>query len=519
MGLTLNSPNGVRPLTEAEKAAVRKDLDVVGYVNGALVSGAGNMLGQMSLRSSLLVGDSITAYAETVLSTTAVTNLGNGTANIQRTSHSLVPGQKTRIAAASDPALNVLQATVISVTDANNVVVSLDGPVHNVTGSAAAMSYVDRSSTRGWATWLEAYAGEPLRRTMAAVPGARIRDIAALLPLMAAGAEDIAYICLGMNNIYSDGATLATMQSEWADLIAQVKRRSARIVVLSVPPRNSADGAWSAGKQSVHTAWNRWLYDQCALNGWEFVDTWSATSGGATYVNGAATNPDPLASMVFDNTHPSMRGAAAIGAAVWAKVSKWFGVQGWQAAHPAAIGADAGNLLTGADFATDTAGVATGWSRTGVTANMNAVFTCASRTVANDGDAAGRNQLLTLNYGTATGTASCRFERASLHSLLVAGGAYVYSQPFSITGATGLVGLELTLLGTAAGNTFFVQGHVQDSNDDALVGDFTGRLITPVFLCPASLASLTSTVRPYITSAQSGDVVVKLSKPMLRRVG
>lgn len=44
MGLTLNASNGVRPLTEAEKAAVRKDLDVVGYVNGSLVSGDGSGL-------------------------------------------------------------------------------------------------------------------------------------------------------------------------------------------------------------------------------------------------------------------------------------------------------------------------------------------------------------------------------------------------------------------------------------------------------------------------------------------
>ena len=46
MGLTLNSPNGVRALTESEKAAVRKDLNVVSVdpVTGSLVSGDGNVL-------------------------------------------------------------------------------------------------------------------------------------------------------------------------------------------------------------------------------------------------------------------------------------------------------------------------------------------------------------------------------------------------------------------------------------------------------------------------------------------
>jgi len=501
-------------------AWTRKDTVVTTSSDGtSLVSGDGNSFPLASaLRSALFVGDSITAYAETVLSTTSVTNLGNGTANIQRTSHSLVVGQKVRLAAAADPALNVMQATVISVTDANNVIASLDGPVHTVTGASAVVAFVDRSSTRGWPTWLETFSGEPLARTWSAIPGARIDDCAALLPLIAAGTTDMAFVCIGMNDIYTDGATLADMQAGWRDLVTQVRKRTSRIVVLSVPPRDSADGSWSSGKQTVHTAWNRWLYDQCAANGWEFVDTWSATSGGATYVNGAATNPDPLAAMAFDSTHPSMRGAAAIGGAVWAKVSKWFGVQGWKAAHPAAIGADAGNLLTGSDFATDTAGVATNWSRTDVTANMSATFTCASRTVASDGDAAGRNQLLTLNYGTASGTASCRLRRNAIHGLLVAGGSYVLSVPFSVAGATGLLGMELTALGTASGNTFFVQEHFQDSNADPMIGDFSGRLITPVFVCPAGLSNLDIWVRPYLSSAQSGDVVIKLWQPLLRRI-
>ena len=72
MGLTLNSPNGVRPLTEAEKAAVRKDLDVVGYVNGSLVSPDGKPLPdydppRLLKRFRDLIGVTISATNATVV--------------------------------------------------------------------------------------------------------------------------------------------------------------------------------------------------------------------------------------------------------------------------------------------------------------------------------------------------------------------------------------------------------------------------------------------------------------------
>lgn len=479
----------------------------------SLVSGAGN-----ALRSALFVGDSITAYAEMTPVVTAVTSAGGGRANVQHTSHSLSVGQKVRIAAAATAEVNVLSATVVTITDANNYVVSLDGPVHLVTGTGPVVSVQDRASTRGWVNWLETFAGQPLARTWAAVPGGTMLTQTDLLGKLTPGIESIAFVCIGMNDIYSRGDSLATMQTNFALLMTAVKARSSRIVVLSVPPRNSADAAWTSGKQTIHTGFNRWLYDQCAANGWEFVDTWRATQNGATYVNAAATNPDQTTGFAHDNTHPSERGAAAIAAAAWAKVSKWFGAQGWKAPHPAAIGAYTGNLLTGSDFASATAGVANNWLKDSATANMSTVFSVAARTVAADGDACGQNQILTLNYGTATGTANVRFRRNGIHALLTAGQKYVMSVPFSVTGALGLVGLELAMFGTVGSNFWLVFGHNQDSNTNPITGSFSGTLFTPAATCPVGLTNLDVWVRPYITAAQSTDVVITLWQPRIELV-
>lgn len=485
---------------------------------GALVGVAGSQ----PQRSALFVGDSITDYARVGVTATSVTNLGDGTANVNRSSHSLSIGQSFTILAAADPAVNVMRATVVSVTDANNVIARLDGPVHSVVGTGPSILMDDRRSTRGWPNWLDTFSGEPLRRTWAALGGADMADIIDLMPKLAPGYEDMAFICIGMNDIYSVGKTLAQMQQEWHQMMSLVRQRAGRIVVLSVPPRSSADGAWTAGKQIIHNQWNRWLYDQCITYGWEWVDTWRAVWDGLTYVNSGATNPDPRAEFVHDNTHPGMRGAAAIGAAVWAAVSKFFGPTGWRAAHPAAIGANAGNLLTASEFATDTAGVATNWARTDVTASMVATFSMESRTVVADGDACGRNQLMTVGYGTATGTASCRLRRNNVQALFVAGGRYRLSVPFRVTGALGLVGLELSLLGTRADGTFLlILEHNQDSNADAISGSFSGWLNSPEFTIPSEGPALTDMdiwVRPYLSSAQSTNLELRVWQPNLRRV-
>lgn len=493
---------------------------VLDRATGVAIANDTAIAGASPLRSALFVGDSLTDYARVGLAAASITLISPGVIRVVRTSHSLSVGQYFGTTAGSADACT-MRAQVTSVIDVNTFDALMVGPMHTVTGAAPSILIEDRASTRGWPTWLDSISGQPLQRTWAAIGGASMSNLIELLPRLPAGQEDMAFVCIGMNDIYSRGDSLAAMKANFVSLMALVKKRSGRICVLSVPPRNSADGAWSAGKQTIHTGFNKFLYDQCVANGWEFVNTARAKQGGAAYVNAAASNPDPTVGFTHDNTHPNMRGAKAIADEVWATVSKWFGPKGLTAAHPSAIGADVGNLLTGSDFPTDTAGVVTGWTKTSPTPNMVATFTREARTVATDGDACGSNQVMTIDIGTAGASANVRFQKSGIQALLTAGKKYYLAVPFSVTNALGLTGLELNMSGTRADGTFwFVTGNHMDSNAGTLVGNFSGWLITPVSTCPPNLTSLDIWVRPYISSAQTAGnpLVLKAWQPVLSEV-
>ncbi len=479
------------------------------------VSGAG-----ISLRSILVTVDSLSDYYNSglVASSATVVDLGGGFYRAVRNAHLLGLGDPIRMSVG--PVGNTTSAVVTKVIDGNTFEYQAIGPTTTVTGGAPIILFGYRTSGSGWPTWLENALGYTLQKTWAAAAGATFAQSTDILRKLPPGNEDMAFVMGGMNNIYINvGQPLSQIQAEFLEHIAEVKRRAGKVCVFSVPARLSSDPVWTAGKQAIHTAFNRWLYAQCAANGWAFVDTWAATQGGATYVDATATNPDPLASMVRDNTHPSHRGAKGIGDAAWEKTKQWFGVGAWKAPHSSAIGSDAGNLLSNATFATDTAGVATGWSISNATASMKAVGTMANRTVASDGDAAGRKQVLTLAKGTAGGATDMRFRRDNIQALLTAGVNYQLSVQFKVTGAVGLVGLELAMTGTRANGTFFwVIGNGQDSNTGALVGDFSGTLMTPIAKCPPDLTDLDIWVRAYLDTNQTTDLVLELWQPRLAAV-
>ena len=474
--------------------------------------------GSFASRKALLAGDSIAAYAEVYAGATSITDNGDGTATLVRTSHSLGVGDPVRIVAAPIKSLCVMDSRVTKYVDANTVQISLGGRTHDVVaGSGVSVVYPLRRSCRGWLNWVEAALGEQFDTTWCAVGGATASKISSLIDETQIPADiDFGFVCAGMNNVYAAGQTFADAQAELSSLIAKVQNNSAMLVVLSIPPRNSADANWSASKQAIHTALNRWLYSFTKAIGGVFVDTWRSAQGAATYVNAGATNPDATTGFQQDYTHPSMRGAMAIGYDITSKISGQSGVRGYTAAHPAAIGADTGNLLTGSAFATGSGGVATGWASSDSTANMAVTPSLVARTVASDGDACGQNQVISAAYGTATGVASTRFRLNNFQALLTPGTTVQFSFPFKVQGALGLSSLELSLLGTRAdGSLLIVNGFHNDSNTAVVSGDFLGRIITPPFVVPSDLTDIDAWVRPYITSAQSTALTLTLWQPEL----
>lgn len=469
---------------------------------------------------ALVVGDSITAQAEVTLSLASpyVVDNGDGTMTVTRNGHAVAPGYPFRVVG-PQASTNLMAGEVLAVTDDNNFTATIQGVTHGVTSpSTGTVIFPLRRSARGWLTWLEVLRGELFRSTWCAVPGAATSDLLSLVLSTTAGPHDVAFVCAGMNDIYSDGDALATIQANAALLLAAVAARADRLYVLSVPPRNSADASWSAGKQTIHTGFNRWLYEQCLANGWHWISTARAVANGASYMNAAADEPDPAEAFMFDNTHPSSVGAYAIAKLVNALLPSPLGVTGWKPAHADELGADAGNIITDGSFATDAGGVATGWTVSDTSTNMSVTPTCEARTVAADGDALGKNQLLTINYGTASGTASTRFRKNNIHASLTAGQWVSFRVHFSVADAAGLLGIELAIFGTLASGRFWqVYGMNRDSNADPHTDTpIAGVLQTPPAQIPEDLNDVDIWVRPYISSAQSGDLVLKLWHPELR---
>lgn len=475
--------------------------------------------GRFTARKALLAGDSIAAYAEVYATATSITDNGDGTATVVRSSHSLGVGDPVRVVAAPTKSLCVMDSAVTQWVDANTFKIALGGRTNDVTSpSGPTIVYPLRRACRGWFNWLETALGEQFDTTWCAAGGATASKISTLIDETEVPVDiDIGFVCCGMNNIYAAGQTFAEAQAEIAALITKVRNKSAQLVVLSIPPRSSADSAnWTAGKQAVHTKLNRWMYSYVKSIGGIYIDTWRSVQNGATYVNAGATNPDATSGFQQDYTHPSMRGAIAIGYDIAAKISGQAGVRGYTAAHPAAIGTDTGNLLTGSSFATGSGGVATGWASSDSTANMTVTPSLVARTVASDGDACGQNQVVSVAYGTATGTASTRFRLNNFHALLTPGTTVQLRIPFKVVGAVGLNSLELSLLGTRSDGSFLsVTGMHNDSNTAVVIGDFSGVLITPPFEVPADLTDLDAWVRPYITSAQSSALTLTMWQPEL----
>ena len=471
-------------------------------------------------RTALILGDSITAQAEVILSATSITPQGDGSARVVRTSHSLDVGQQVRLGAAPVVSANLFDAVVKARIDANTVDVAGIGRTHAVTSNSSPSIYMPyRRSIKGWLNWLEFLSGEQFDPTWCAVGGATIRQIDALMETSASYQHDIAFVMLGMNDIYSEGRTLAKMQRDMSRLLYKVQTRATNVCVFSVTCRNSADSAWSAGKQTIHTGFNQWLFEFCRDQGYRYVNSWRAKQDTTTYVNSSATDPDMNSAIAFDNTHPSAVGAYALGSAAYAAYPSSFWNTIPTAAHDDQLGADSGNLLTDSAFATNTGGVATGWATASSTANMNVATTCIPRTVSVDGDAFGYKQRYIISYGTATGTASTQFKKSSMHALMTPGRKVRFSVKVSAdSAATGLLGIETTIFGTTANGFWLVYGMSLDSSTDPLTGAISGTIFTPPAIVPPDLSDCFLYVRPYISSAQSSSLTIDIWQPRLEYV-
>ncbi len=469
--------------------------------------------------SVILLGDSLLSYSETSLSLTSITNNNDGTATVViAAGHGQAIGQAVRISGAASRQLNVMEARIAAIASSTTFTISLSGRTSPIIGSTPTIHFRDRLSARGILTSLEMQLGRKFDVEWCAIGGAEAREILDVARQSSQGPYKMALVCAGMNDIYSAGNDFETVRADLNELLAHARSVAELVVVVSIPPR-SASGVWTETKQTVHTKINRWLQLRVARMGGFFIDAARASWDGVTYMNSAATDPEPVASMTFDGTHTSFRSALAIASLIKTAISPYLPQSVWRPTHADHLGADAGNILSNAVFTAHTSGVPTGYALTNVTTNASAVSTNppVARTIANDGDALGSMWEVTFSYGTATGTASFRCATsASIHASLTAGKVFQARIPFKITGAVGVVGIDLLLQGSigATGATWQVVAHGLDSNADAASGTIEGWLITPWTTIASGITACTPFVRVSFDSTQSTSGVLRLWHPV-----
>lgn len=481
-----------------------------------------------NIRKILLCGDSILQFGLDVApSVTAIADNGDGTATITFSgATSFTTGGTIFVNSAPDVKYNTFGATITAMRTSAPYTVTYQMSTRNspVTGAAAANTlvyYPLRHTVTGMLGWFEFYFSGPMSAQYAMAGG--VDSGQALTMLQAALAEDSTaddiVICVGMNDIYSRGWSFAVVQASIKALIDAANATGKAVYVFTVPPRNSADSNWSAGKQTIHNQLNKWIWGYCKDLGLTPLDSWRAANNGVTWVNPAATNPDPTANFTLgspDYTHPMSRGGAAMGQQL-ATAMTTRKVAPFVAAHSAI--ANQGNLFTNSSFA-GTAGTSTpgsgtingsvpdSWTVEITSGTPTVTLTSVARTVSADGDASGNNLQAVFTY-SGTGTQIFRLLQSGMHASLTPGLRYRATIPVTVAGATGMTGLEGVLFGTGTGSGNLNIGNVLGTSA-ALSGDYSGALVIPEFTCPASLSSLSVFARFYFTS---GGATIVFGKP------
>ncbi|KAJ8027909.1 hypothetical protein HOLleu_29999 [Holothuria leucospilota] len=104
-------------------------------------------------------------------------------------------------------------------------------------------------------------------RVRICLPGARIEDISARVGKIV-GDEEVVAVQVGTSNLSRDNQI--SLRSKYKELICRLKSTRSKGVVCGILPRFDRKVSW--GKI---LGFNKWLKNECALEGFLFVDTWA----------------------------------------------------------------------------------------------------------------------------------------------------------------------------------------------------------------------------------------------------
>lgn len=485
-----------------------------------------------NLRKVLIVADSLLQFGlDAAPTVTDIVDNGNGTATITFSgSTNFTTGGEIFVNVAPAEKFNTFGSRITDMRTSAPFTVTYTMSARNspITGAAAANTtafYPLRRSVLGALGWFEYYFGGALSAQYAMAGGADSGQCLAMLQdaLSADTTTEDIIICAGMNDIYARGWDYATAQSSIKALINTAAASGKTVYIATIPPRNSADAAWSSAKQTIHNKINKYIWAYAKTLGLNPIDTWRATNNAVTWVNPAASNPDPTTDFTSasDYAHPISRGAAAFGKLLGEALAS-RAVEPFVAAH-ASI-ANQNNLFTNSSL-TGTAGTKTpgsgsivgnapdSWTVEITAGTPTVTLSSPARTVAADGDASGNNLQAVFAY-SGSGTQIFRLLQSGMHASLTPGSRYRIMVPVDITGAAGMTGMEAIAFGTGTGSGNLNVGGLVGTGV-ALPGDYSGVMVIPEFEAPASLSSLSIFFRFYFTS---GGATIKFGKPTFEMV-
>lgn len=509
----------------APQFAVDSSNNVTGLVGPggvkAITIGAG-ALARVS-RNVVLVGDSILATYEDSQAATAHYANADGTVSLEFASAcTAIVGNPIRVNGAATEALNTQSSTVLTRLAVAPYTITYSAPTVSspVTGQLGVF-FPKNDAVTGIASWLKFLIGSPVNILNAAAGGATTDQASTLfsrwLAVNTQRIDDVVVSAL-TNDMYGT-ATFAQCQTSMIALLAKARATNARVYVILPTPRDATHAAWTSGKRDLHIQVNKWLWDYCLQNGFCPIDSWRAQANSTTYVNSAATQPDPATGFAqSDKVHPASVGSLAVASDLAAAMQGQrvaFG-KGFRSSHSTMRTKN--NILPNPTLAgtggTVTAGSGTisgtapdSYTVSNNSGNCAVTLTSPARTVAADGDASGYN----LSIAVASGTGEVRVANStSMHASVTAGQVYRLRVPVACSSLVGLTGIEALIHSVTPGGTSTAKALTGTSS--AIAGTITGVLTTEDFTVSSGLTSLNVFIK-FTFSSGSGTIV--MSPPSL----
>jgi len=368
----------------------------------------------------LFIGDSTVFYGESVLpgSVSAATAL-NGEVTLTSASNPLVQ---------VDDVINVSETGLTHGYWGTNVAVTAisgAGPYSysyvpdgtpsidtHPTPSSIAPGYALRRSSGGLGSEFRAQFGGGVEVINAGNGGDDALNVLTRLPYMLAKFNPTHVILThGINDCYRTSLTTAQITAAYAEMAVLCKAYNATFEIVSPPPQPSTRSGWTTAKRDYMIALRAAQVEWCRDNSVPYLDWYSLGAALITAINPTDTSLNPTTNVIgTDNIHPSVLGNYLAGKALAAK---------YRTLYPTLRPLLPTNVLDGGLF-TDTAGAGcvlmtgTGGTATAGAGTINAGSKATNvdiqisagtatvtpyqtaRTVANDGDALGNWQGVTI---------------------------------------------------------------------------------------------------------------------------